>query len=118
MGNQIDPSAARELRNEPAHVALAVIDRGALKACTNPSGALVARIRDAKRGVLPVAPRPVGSAVASLDPDVSELDRFLSENLIDHAGIVSLRAEAKEIQKIVMAKGPLTRSTNPSASLM
>merc|ERR1719456_1143370 len=50
--HQIDPAAARELRNEPPHVSLAVLDRGPLRACNNPSGALVARIRDAKRGVL------------------------------------------------------------------
>lgn len=116
--HQIETSAARELKNEPPHVSLAVIDRGTLKACNNPSGALVARIRDAKRGLLAVAApmRPAGSP--SLDPDANELDRFLSENLIDQAGIVALRAESKEIQKAVVAKGGLTRSTNPSASLM
>lgn len=115
--HQIEPSAARELKNEPPHVSLAVIDRGTLKACTNPSGALVARIRDAKRGLMAGAPAAGGPA-SSLDPAASELDRFLSENLIDQAGIVALRAESKDIQKAVIAKGVLTRSTNPSASLM
>jgi len=117
--HQIETSAARELKNEPPHVSLAVIDRGTLKACNNPSGALVARIRDAKRGTLAAAPmRPAGSPASSLDPDASELDKFLSENLIDQAGIVALRAESKDMQKAVIAKGSLTRSTNPSASLM
>eukprot|EP00401_Gymnodinium_catenatum_P056807 CAMPEP_0117605282 /NCGR_PEP_ID=MMETSP0784-20121206/79115_1 /TAXON_ID=39447 /ORGANISM="" /LENGTH=192 /DNA_ID=CAMNT_0005408325 /DNA_START=24 /DNA_END=602 /DNA_ORIENTATION=+ len=53
-----------------------------------------------------------------LDPSKSELDRFLSENRIDQAGIASLRCEPVDIQKAVMAKGPLVNTNNPSASLM
>lgn len=117
--NQIDTAAARELRNEAPYVALAVLDRGPLRACTNPSGALVARIRDAKRGLLQGSSRFGGVPPPSaLDPNSSELDKFLVENRIDQAGISSLRGESKEIQTLVLAKGPLVNTTNPSASLM
>lgn len=119
--NQIDTAAARELRNEPPHVALAVLDRGPLRACVNPSGALVARIRDAKRGILTggAGSRYGGMPPpATLDPNASALDKFLSENRIDQAGVASLRSETKEVQQAVMAKGPLVNTTNPSASLM
>lgn len=120
QAHAIDPSAAKELRCEPPHVALAVLERGPLRACTNPSGALVARIRDAKRGILSgnqgrFAPVP---PVAPMDPNATETERFLAENRIDVAGAASLRAEPLDIQKLVMSKGPLTNSTNPSASLM
>jgi len=47
--NRIDGPAARELLAEPLEVQLAVLDRGPLSVCVNPSAALVGRIRDAKR---------------------------------------------------------------------
>lgn len=116
--NNIDDAAARELRSEPPHVALAVLERGPLRACVNPSGALVARIRDAKRGILGGAARYGTVAVVPLGPDATEADRFLVENRIDQAGAASFRSETAEVQKAVMAKGPLVNTTNPSASLM
>eukprot|EP00929_Paragymnodinium_shiwhaense_P108896 TRINITY_DN75241_c0_g1_i1.p2 TRINITY_DN75241_c0_g1~~TRINITY_DN75241_c0_g1_i1.p2 ORF type:complete len:176 (-),score=48.15 TRINITY_DN75241_c0_g1_i1:130-657(-) len=48
--NEIEDSAADELRNSPKHVQATAIQRGALTGCRNKSGALIARIRDAKRG--------------------------------------------------------------------
>lgn len=118
--NCIDTAAAKELRSEPPHVALAVLERGPLRACVNPSGALVARIRDAKRGILQGGGRygQVAQPVAMLDPNASEADKFLAENRIDQAGAASFRCETAEVQKAVMAKGPLVNTTNPSASLM
>merc|ERR1712129_160428 len=50
--NKIDVPALRELRNEPVAVQWAVLDRGNLLNCNNPSGALIGRIRDAKRSVM------------------------------------------------------------------
>ena len=38
--NRIDAPAARELRSEAPHVQLAVMDRGPLLSCVNPSGVL------------------------------------------------------------------------------
>jgi len=118
--NCIDTAAAKELRTEPPHVALAVLERGPLRACTNPSGALVARIRDAKRGILQGGGRfgQIAQPAAPLDANASEADKFLSENRIDQAGAASFRCETAEVQKAVMAKGPLVNTTNPSASLM
>lgn len=118
--NCIDTSAAKELRTEPPHVALAVLERGPLRACNNPSGALVARIRDAKRGILQGGGRygQAAQPVATLDANASEADKFLAENRIDQAGTASFRCETAEVQKAVMAKGPLVNTTNPSASLM
>jgi len=118
--NSIDTAAAKELLTEPPHIALAVLERGPLRACVNPSGALVARIRDAKRGAFGGGQR-FGSAaqpLAMLDPNASEADKFLAANQIDQAGVASFRGESREIQALVIAKGTLINSTNPSASLM
>ena len=117
--NNIDDAASRELAREQLHVQLAVLERGPLRACTNPSGALVARIRDAKRGVLSGNNSRYGSApLLTIDANSSELDRFLVESRIDQAGVASFRSETAEVQRAVMARGPLVNTTNPSASLM
>lgn len=114
----IDSAAQKELRNEAPHVQLAVLERGPLRACTNPSGALVARIRDAKRGILDRGRNKGGAAQTPLDPNSSELDKFLADNRVDQAAIASMRCETQEVKNAVMAKGPLVNTTNPSASLM
>jgi len=110
--NAIDPVAAKELRAEPPHVALAVVERGPLLACSNPSGALMARIRDSKRA-LNQGPAPV-----PLDPNMSEGERFLATFRIDAAGVSAFMAEPPEMQKLIIEKGTLANSSNPSASLM
>merc|ERR1711976_1120848 len=113
-----DSAAQKELRNEAPHVQLAVLERGPLRACTNPSGALVARIRDAKRGILDRGRNSGGASQRPLDPNSSELDKFLADNRVDQAAIASMRCETPEVKQAVMAKGPLVNTTNPSASLM
>ncbi|CAK0850595.1 unnamed protein product [Prorocentrum cordatum] len=119
LANNIDAAASRDLRKEPPHVALAVLERGPLRACANPSGALVGRIRDAKRGVLGNRGQYGGvPPPSSLDGNTSEVDKFLISNGIDQAGIASFRSEAPDIQKLVMAKGNFINTANPSASLM
>lgn len=117
--NPVDTGSANQLRREPPHIALAVMDRGPLRSCRDPSGVIVARIRDAKRGNLGPNPnsRPSAPAVA-VDPKASEIDQFLMANRVDTAAVASLKSESLDIQRAVMAKGPLTNANNPSASLM
>lgn len=68
--NKVDVPALRELRNEPVAVQFSVLDRGNLLGCNNPSGALIGRIRDAKRAVMaklsgaPAAVPPAGTPAA------------------------------------------------------
>lgn len=50
--NDVDVRAAAELRESPVSVQHAVISRGDLRSARNPSSALLARIRDAKLGLL------------------------------------------------------------------
>merc|ERR550532_3513882 len=48
VDNRLDDSAARLLRSERPEVQAAVIGRGSLADCRNPSSAVMGRIRDAK----------------------------------------------------------------------
>lgn len=123
--NAVDMGAANQLRREPTHIALAVIERGPLRSCRDPSGVIVARIRDAKKGTLgpartgpsakPAAPLPPAQAI---DPNASQIDQFLAMNRIDTAGVIAMKNESPDVQMAVMGKGPLSNSTNPSASLV
>lgn len=125
--NAVDMGAANQLRREPVHIALAVIERGPLRSCRDPSGVIVARIRDAKKGTLGPARTGTGAVVKqqvpmapvqTVDPNMSEIDKFLTMNRIDAAGVISLKSESLDVQQVVMSKGPLINSTNPSASLV
>lgn len=126
--NRVDQRAARELMQEPVYVQLMVLDRGALKNCTNPSGAFVARIRDAKKQPPPTpAPQnpgpaqPAGAplAIAGVpSPPASELERYIVENKLDHGAATLLRGESQEIQYKVMALGSVVNAPNPSASFI
>mmetsp|Transcript_43173 Transcript_43173/g.134263 ORF Transcript_43173/g.134263 Transcript_43173/m.134263 type:complete len:446 (+) Transcript_43173:134-1471(+) len=131
-GNRIDAPAARDLRNEPLEVQLAVLDRGPLSVCVNPSAALIGRIRDAKRGIhegrgpslapAPGAPplagagQPLGEA--GMGQPTGEVDKFLVENRLDQGAVMSFKAESPDVQRSVMDQGPLFNCTNPSAALM
>lgn len=119
VANPVDTGSANQLRKEPPYIALQVIDRGALKGCRDPSGVLVARMRDARRGTLAPAPsaQPL-PPIQPLDPNASELEKFCAINRIDQSATNALKAEPEEVQKAVMARGPLTNARNPSGSLM
>jgi len=116
-------------------VQLAVMDRGPLLSCVNPSGALVGRIRDAKRGVLtgryggappqmpsapmlPVLPPNPEATRSATFISLTDIDKFIAENQLDQSAVTSLRAEAPEVQAKVLAMGPLVNALNPSAALM
>jgi len=127
--NRIDAPAERDLRSEPLEVQLAVLDRGPLSVCVNPSAALIGRIRDAKRGihegrgpnpVIPAASKGFGELVPSSGSTqpLSEADKFLVENRLDQGAVISFQAEPPEVQRAVMEQGPLFNCSNPSAALM
>lgn len=137
--NRVDSRAARELLQEPVYVQLMVLDRGALKNCNNPSGAFVARIRDAKKqpAPTPAAPPPAsllglmnGSVVNGTNslppppppmiagPPLSETEKFIIENRLDHGAAHALRVEPIEVQNKLIAMGPIGIHPNPSATFM
>mmetsp|Transcript_60166 Transcript_60166/g.105403 ORF Transcript_60166/g.105403 Transcript_60166/m.105403 type:complete len:319 (-) Transcript_60166:87-1043(-) len=115
--NHVDRGAADQLRKEPPHILLAVLEHGPLRSCRDPSGVIVARIRAARNGTLAHQFRPLPPPTP-VDPNASNVDQFIAANRIDHAAGMALKNEPPHIQAAVMAKGSLTYSTNPSASLM
>eukprot|EP00929_Paragymnodinium_shiwhaense_P062332 TRINITY_DN31123_c0_g1_i1.p1 TRINITY_DN31123_c0_g1~~TRINITY_DN31123_c0_g1_i1.p1 ORF type:complete len:266 (+),score=48.91 TRINITY_DN31123_c0_g1_i1:81-878(+) len=129
--NRIDGAAARHLKNEPCAVQFAVLDRGPLLHCTNPSGALVGRIRDSRKGLLngtnpsqpPSQNVPSGGGGAAAQQPVylggnPELERFIIEQRLDIGAATTLRSEPREIQDQVLALGAVINASNPSAALI
>merc|ERR1712217_53367 len=90
-----------------------------------------ARIRSARAGTLGPNPSPQSSQsqqpmqiqatpapLLPIDPNSSAVDQFIAANRIDHAASVALKNEPPHIQELVLAKGTVSASTNPSASLV
>lgn len=115
--NPVDGGAADQLRREPPHISLAVLEHGPLRSCRDPSGVIIARIRAARNGTLAHQFRPLPPPTP-VDPNASNVDQFIAANRIDHAAGMALKNEPPHIQAAIMGKGSLTYSTNPSASLM
>lgn len=117
--NRLDDTAARLLRCETPEIQSAVVERGSLVDCRNPSSAVMGRIRDAKlaarNGQLTAT-----SAVASGQGvmDTSDVDRFIVQNRLDTGAARSLKEEAPDIQRSVMDRGPVADCSNPSAAIM
>merc|ERR1711933_127945 len=119
----LDDGAGRALRAEPPQVQTAVINRGSLSECLNPSSAVIGRIRDAKlqveypdrvagTGSLPTAGLGVGGS------ESSEVEQFIRENHLDDGAAKALRSAAPEVQSEVVNRGTLLDCTNPSSAVM
>eukprot|EP00929_Paragymnodinium_shiwhaense_P118962 TRINITY_DN9085_c0_g1_i1.p1 TRINITY_DN9085_c0_g1~~TRINITY_DN9085_c0_g1_i1.p1 ORF type:complete len:316 (-),score=73.33 TRINITY_DN9085_c0_g1_i1:153-1031(-) len=98
-------SAMVELRACSRAIQEAVIGRGDIKDARNPSGALIARIRDARQWV-----------ADALEPE--QLDQFIEENELDEAAITALKSQPGWVQQAVCSRGKLIDVTNTSSALM
>mmetsp|Transcript_33240 Transcript_33240/g.91593 ORF Transcript_33240/g.91593 Transcript_33240/m.91593 type:complete len:566 (+) Transcript_33240:217-1914(+) len=127
--SRLDETAARNLRAEPPHIQAAVIDRGTLAECYNPSSALIGRIRDAKLEIKygrshAAGPAPLGAPSSGLAAQLdngsatTDVERFISENLLDEKAATNLRQEPPQIQRAVIDRGSLRECTNPSSALI
>jgi len=122
--SRLDDGAARAMRAEPPQVQTAVINRGSLAECLNPSSAVIGRIRDAKLqvkypdrvagGALPAA--GMGGGVGG--ESSSEVEQFIRENHLDDGAAKALRSTAQEVQLEVVNRGTLLDCTNPSSAVM
>jgi len=125
MDNRLDDMATRNLRAEPCMVQAAVISRGSLAECLNPSSALIGRIRDAKLQVkYGTSGNSLGRGGGSADSQpgspatASRVDDFIADNLLDDGAARALRAEPSHVQEEVMTRGSLLACTNPSSAVM
>lgn len=120
--NSVDSRAANVLRAQTPEVQRAVLDRGDLADCDNPSTALMGRIKVAidainyertrKRMGSPTGLDVPGLPAQPLNPEVEE---FIKENNVDEMAAKQLRMVDRRTQESVLARGSLDRCRNPSA---
>lgn len=115
--NRLDENASRALRSEPADIQRAVIDRGTLVECVNPSAAVMGRIRDAKACKATGMPLPVSTAYVGV-PNLDMVEQFIQENNLDENAARALRSELPEVQAEVLERGSLADCVNASAAVM
>merc|ERR1719277_457027 len=128
VDSKSDDGAARAIRAEPPQVQTAVINRGSLSECLNPSSAVIGRIRDAKMqvkypdrvpGVAAAIPTAsVGGGGGGVGEASGEVEQFIRENHLDDGAAKALRAAAPEVQSEVVNRGTLLDCTNPSSAVM
>merc|ERR1740121_1133336 len=116
--NRLDEMASQNLRSELPQVQQVVIARGSVADCSNPSSALIGRIRDAKLqvkygngpGTDPTLSQPSASA--------SAVERFIHENKLDEGARRALLAESEHVQTDGINRGTLSACVNPSSAVM
>lgn len=121
----LDEKAANALRTEEERVKRAVLDRGDMSDCRNPSASLMARIRQVRevnRGRSRSRSRSRGRGGGGVAapgggdlPSKDEVDSFINENKIDEMAARQLRDCDGAIQRNVLDRGSLTDCRNPSA---
>mmetsp|Transcript_106191 Transcript_106191/g.342567 ORF Transcript_106191/g.342567 Transcript_106191/m.342567 type:complete len:236 (+) Transcript_106191:52-759(+) len=124
----VDSRAAAALRAEDTATQRAVLDRGDMSDCRNPSASLMSRIRVAKenmaasrgRSISPArssAPPPMygGAPSVGSGPSQREIDDFIQDNDIDEMASRQLREADGPTQRSVLDRGSLTDCRNPSA---
>lgn len=119
--NKIDDRAAATLRACDLEVQRIVLERGDMTDCTNPSSALMGRIRQAKEqasgerrsfgGHGHYSHGGGGGGTASED-----VEDFIKENKLDDSAARSLREAGPDIQKQVLDRGSLVGTQNPSSA--
>jgi len=118
--NSLDDNAARLIRFESPRIQAAVLERGSLIDCRNPSSAVMGRIRDAKAAIKS-SPAEAAAATLSGSPVLvrpAEVKRFCIDNSLDGGATRILCNEPPEVQRLVLDRGPTSDCSNPSASIM
>jgi len=107
----LDERAARSFRSEPPDVQKLVIERGSLKDCTNPSSAVMGRIKEARAGLM-------GGGGRSYAEATEDVENFIKENGLDESAAQYFRTEAPHVQQAVMSRGSLADAQNPNSAVM
>jgi len=113
--NRLDETAARSFKIEAPQVQRAVLDRGSMHDCINPSAAVIGRMRDAK---LSLAANAAAYTSASGTALVERVDIFIKENGLDDNAARCLRTELPVVQADVLERGSLADCVNASAAVM
>ncbi|CAJ1442980.1 unnamed protein product, partial [Effrenium voratum] len=114
--NGVNESAASALRSCSPTVKRAVISSGDVAGAYDPSAALIAKIRDVRAG---------GSGNISLGPpglppmpSAADIDAFIDDNDLDDSAESQLRACPPHVVALVLSKGDLRGTRNPSSAVL
>jgi len=110
----VDSHAAAQLRACTPEKAAIVMRQGPIAHTRNPSSVLMARIRDADRQLPSI--QQLRPPMQSVSP--GEVERFIAANPTDTQAENRLRTSAPHIQRLVIDRGPLAGTRNPSSVLL
>lgn len=115
--NGVNEAAAAALRGCSPTVKRAVLSSGDVAGAFDPSAALIAKIRDVKAGgkgnvslTMPGMPPPM--------PTAEEIDKFIENNDLDESAEQNLKACPPHVIAIVLGKGDLRGTRNPSSAVL
>merc|ERR1712217_299363 len=113
--NGVDPSAIRQLKEQPLDVQEKVIAEGFLTG-TNKSAVLMSRVRRINGTTIAPAsaPRCRQAVAAGGSALADQVTLFASENQLDTGAINLLREQSEYVQRMVLEEGPIM-GTNRSA---
>lgn len=118
VSNHLDDGAAQNLREEAPEVQAYVIDRGSLAEVSNPSSAVMGRIRDAKFKARSGNGRAAVMGLGDIGTAAPDVERFIADNRLDDGAARNMRQQAREVQVAVIERGTLAECANPSSALM
>lgn len=113
--NAVDEQSATDLMESPPEVQAMVIARGELAGARNPSAALHARIRDARKAF---AAGSGGDQQVAEPASIEEVEDFIASNGVDEAAADALRELTPQDQRTVLERGDLSTARNASAALL
>eukprot|EP00747_Dinoflagellata_sp_TGD_P118213 gnl/TRDRNA2_/TRDRNA2_172768_c1_seq1.p1 gnl/TRDRNA2_/TRDRNA2_172768_c1~~gnl/TRDRNA2_/TRDRNA2_172768_c1_seq1.p1 ORF type:complete len:316 (-),score=55.67 gnl/TRDRNA2_/TRDRNA2_172768_c1_seq1:58-1005(-) len=124
--NCIDEKAAGFLRQEPAHIIHAIMEKGSLAKCSNPSAAVLGRMREIKRaGASAMAMQgSMGMQMAlqgqrmNAEVQPGEVESFCRQYQLDERASNALQEEDAHVQRAVIDRGDISGCKNPSAVVL
>merc|ERR1711964_45879 len=120
LENRLDDHAAQAFLGERPSVQRAVMDRGPVAACSNPSAALLGRIKNVRQserasqfggfggfnptmtGIFPSKGNPKGGLQRGRTPFPGEVEAFLQENNVDDKAKQHFLEEPLDVQAAVI----------------
>jgi len=137
LENGLDEKSSKALRDQPANIQARVLAKGSVANTRNPSAAIIGRVNEARRldefGYDPSGWGGAWAATASaakggkgggcwgptiVAPTSDELETFLVQNAVDEKASEALRKEAPGVQRMVMERGDLVKTSNPSSAII
>merc|ERR1719183_719278 len=88
------------------------MERGDVKDCRNPSSAILGRIKDAQKAGSFGGSSPRGNATPE------DVEQFIAEGGLDDRAQDALRGCPPDVQRVVIDRGPLTDTRNPSSAVL